>query len=176
MRRAISSMSLSVRRVVMSASLLVLDRVADRRAVDDGQDHRVDGAFVGDRGLPRGAPRGDEHHFVRTGADGVGRDDRVAELLPLLVQRADHQELDALDGVLLARGDDGAHDPCQLHDYLFLPCGAGVRPSGITASTWSWGRAMTCTATTSPTRPAAVCAASHAARTAATSPRTTMVV
>src|ERR1044071_5806245 len=46
----------------------------------------------------------------------------------------------------------------------------------MNTSTGSCGRAITCTATTSPTRPAAVCAASHAARTAATSPRTMMVV
>src|SRR5439155_4876320 len=82
MRRAISSMSLSVRRVVMSASLLVLLRVADVPTVDDGQDDRVDGAFVGDRRLPRGAAGGDEHHFVRAGADRVGRHDRVAGLFP----------------------------------------------------------------------------------------------
>jgi hypothetical protein len=37
------------------------------------------------------------------------------------------------------------------------------------------GRAMMCTATTSPTRPAATWAASHAAFTAATSPRTMTV-
>src|SRR5438046_5032178 len=78
MRRAISSMSRSVRRVVMSASLLVLLRVADGPAVDDGQDHGVDGAFVGHRGLPRRAAGGDEHHLVRSGAHRVGGDDRVA--------------------------------------------------------------------------------------------------
>src|ERR1051326_287429 len=68
---------------------------------------------------------------------------------------------------------------CMAGSYPFFPpppAGAGVRPSGMTASTWSCGRAMTWTVTTSPTRPAAVWAASMAARTAATSPRTTMVV
>src|ERR1051326_4232645 len=68
---------------------------------------------------------------------------------------------------------------CMAGSYPFFPpppAGAGVRPSGMTASTWSCGRAMTWTVTTSPTRPAAAGAASMAARTAATSPRTTMVV
>src|SRR5437588_4413090 len=110
MRRAISSMSLSVRRVVMSASLLVLLRVADRPAVDDGQDHRIDGTFVGDRSLPRGAAGGDEYDLVRAGAHGVGGDDRVAGLFAFFVQRTDHQELDSLDGVFFSSGDDGAND------------------------------------------------------------------
>src|SRR5262245_60819243 len=118
MRRAISSMSRSVRRVVMSASLLVFLGVADGPAVDDGQDHGVDGAFVGDRGLPRGAAGGDEHDLVRAGADRVGGDECVAGLFPLFVQRADYQELDALDGIFFACRYDRADYTCQLHGGL----------------------------------------------------------
>src|SRR5690606_27069630 len=53
-----------------------------------------------------------------------------------------------------------------------LPAGA---PIGTVLPRASWGFAITCTAATSPTRPAAAAPASVAALTAATSPRTIAV-
>src|SRR6266851_5417234 len=66
-RRAISSISLSVRRAIVG-SLSVLFGVADAPAIDDGHDDRVNGPLVCRLGLPGRAAGGNQDDFVRTGS------------------------------------------------------------------------------------------------------------
>src|SRR5260370_4077292 len=105
MRRAISSISRSVRRVAMTSLPVLLD-VADVPGVDDGHDDGIDGPLVGDHGLPGRAAGGDQDDFVLAGADGIGGHDGVAGRLPLFVERTDDEQLEPLDAPLLARADD----------------------------------------------------------------------
>ena len=132
------------------------------------------GLLVGDRGLPRRRARGVEHVLALAGADRVdGHHASPPVSLPSGPAGAQHQELQALEALLLAAWRPRGRAPLPGSWPAYA---SAWRPSGITASTLACGRAITCTATTSPTRVAAVWPASQAALTAATSPRTMAVV
>src|SRR5207237_8708849 len=99
--------------------------------------------------------------------------DRVTALgLALRGDRPDDQQLGADQPWVLPRGDDRADDLCEKHPPQAF---AFALPIGSTSSRFAWGRGMTCTETSSPTRRAAAAPASVAAFTAATSPRTIAV-
>src|SRR4030081_2382089 len=63
-------------------------------------------------------PAYEEYLFADTGADGIDRHERPAGRLAFGRERLHDQQLDAGEALVLARGDDGADDPGELH-YSF---------------------------------------------------------
>src|SRR4029450_13397702 len=88
----------------------------------------------------------------------------------LRIHRARDEQLGADEPLVLARRHDGADDLRE--DRLAFTV---AFPIGSASSRFAWGRGVTCTETSSPTRRAAAAPASVAAFTAATSPRTNAV-
>src|SRR5262245_31030940 len=140
--------------------------------VDDAADDVVHGAVLRHLGEARRGAGRDEHDLALARADGVHGHDLVAGRLERRVDLAGEQELQPGEPGVLARAHHGAQ---HLGEDHLLAAAASCRRIGSASSSWPCGRGITCTDTTSPTLAAAAAPASVAARTAATSPRTTVV-
>src|SRR2546425_10218139 len=73
MRRAMTSISWSVRAAKVHLVLFILVHAADLPTVHDRHDHGVTRTVLRGSGLARGTAGGDQDQFVRASADGVHR-------------------------------------------------------------------------------------------------------
>lgn len=62
-----------------------------------------------------GAALCDEDDLTDPGADGVSADDEGAGVGELVIDAFDEEELEAVEGVYLSRGDDGAYHLSEEH-------------------------------------------------------------
>src|SRR5688572_26473450 len=86
-----------------SAPLLVDVTRAEIPRIDDGHDHRVARAVLGQRRLTRARARRVQDHVLVSGADRVDRDHVLVLRLVVLVVHLDEQELAVLELLVLAR-------------------------------------------------------------------------
>src|SRR5690554_2316326 len=156
---------------------VVFDFAAYIPRIDDGEDGRIRRAAIGGGGLPGAAAAGIQHHLPRPCTNGIERDDVAAAWRSIQIKRLDNQHFQAIYPFAFGAGNHRANDSGEKHQpsLCMADWPSSVRPSGMTASTLTCGRGMTCTATTSPTFSALRTPASTAAFTAATSPRTIAV-
>ncbi len=96
-----------------------------------------------------------EATFINFGFQAI--DTPVLEYKDVLLGKAGGET----DKQLYSFKDNGKRDVAMRFDLTvpfarFMATYSSIRPRGSTASTLAWGRAMTCTETTSPTRVAAV--------------------
>src|SRR5436190_1454650 len=144
--------------------------ILDLNRVDDADDRGVDGAVLHSRGHASGTAAHDEYGFAESRIDRIHRDQVITLGLPVGIDRTRNEQLVGDEPLILARRDDGPHD---LRNDHFVA--AFALPIGSASSRLAWGRGITWTDTSSPTRRAAAAPASVAAFTAATSPRTIAV-
>jgi hypothetical protein len=85
-------------------------------AIDDAHDTRVNRCFCGQKWKRRFAPADEEHMLAHTRADGINRDERTSDWLPIGRDRLQHEQLVAVERSVLDAGHDVADDLRELHD------------------------------------------------------------
>jgi hypothetical protein len=177
MRRSSTASSVQAGRGARDvASILAVEDVAAHfEDVDDGHDGGVHGAVLGDRGLTGRGAAGVEHDLTHTRLPTAS----TATTPPSLTAPV-RTSIGATARSLSPVSSSSLRDATTVP--MTLPMTMGSRSptwrgrGAARESMLAWGRGMTWTLTSSPTRSAARAPASVAAFTAATSPRTIAVV